>query len=468
MGIVKSITNPKDILNVDAKLTDRGFAIIIFGKKYYIEYPQGIWEKTPLSVRQVLMENVAYVYTNVLPLILGKKKISYNFSFPLFESTLFKNQLYDVLDCELDDHVPHLKYLREFYNLEVEFTSNVSNIPDPPETRSGFSEKSKHPVAILPFSFGKESLATFALCRELGIRPVMVYFQEPAHGFEAKRKRKLSRELEKEFGDPIFEVRCDPGLFRYGKAFGTKLESELGWGPQSTILALLSVPFVYAFGAKYIFFGSEYLNNFFSVRHGWKSFVSIDQTSNWTPQQSNMVRQLTGGRCSVHSILEPIDEINVFYLLHHRYPQVGKYQFSCMGQKPPIGNSNWCLDCGKCFRMSVFAHLCHFDLKKLGFEEDLLVPKREKEWEYFSEKNYPCLDTTFALYMLYRQKFKSPYIKKFLTTQFKTVSAWGPLAKFFTTIRPAKNLPPACESKITTIINEELTAFRKTLNDKKG
>jgi hypothetical protein len=38
---------------------------------------------------------------------------------------------------------------------------------------------------------------------------------------------------------------------------------------------------------------------------------------------------MSGDRCYLKSLLEPLHQISIFYILHHRYPELGKYQTSC-------------------------------------------------------------------------------------------------------------------------------------------
>ena len=48
---------------------------------------------------------------------------------------------------------------------------------------------------------------------------------------------------------------------RWLAAFSKKKGTEIGWGSQTTLVALQALPFVYAYGAQYLLYGSEYLNN---------------------------------------------------------------------------------------------------------------------------------------------------------------------------------------------------------------
>ena len=124
--------------------------------------------------------------------------------------------------------------------------------------------------------------------------------------------------------------------------------------------------------ADLMLFGSEYLNNYYDIHDGWKIFISYDQTSFFTKEQDIMVRLLSNNHCSVRTTLEPMDQISIFYLLHKRYPEIGKYQFSCTAEFPLYHGSQWCHKCYKCSRMFLFARCCEVDPYSIGFKKDLL------------------------------------------------------------------------------------------------
>jgi len=449
----------KSELLVEGKEIKNGVSIKLEGKEYKIEYPGEIWKRTPSSIRKVLFENFTFGFTHFLGLILKKEKIKYNIKIPLFESFLFKNQLYDLLSCERADKVHHLSYLRDFYNCEFEFEKGDASLPNLREI-SNFSSKK----AIIPFSFGKESLTTLGLCLELGIEPILVYCQEPAHPYEEKYKLKKLKEIQREFKIKTYFIKNEPGLFRYGIAFGKKKKTEIGWGTQTTLLALLSLPFAFLERAGLILFGNEYSNNEIEWKEKRKVFLSFDQTSFWTKQQNIMVSLLTNGKCHVKSFLEPLEEIHIFYLLHHRYPELGKFQFSCSAQEPLLRGSQWCHHCYKCARMFLFAPCCEINPYKIGFKKDLLK-ERGLFSHYFGKKvtTGSIQELDFCFYWLYKKKFKSPLMKIFGKEKLPKLKPWNWYRKYYSSLHQAENLPPEYEEKMKSIFEEEIKNFSKLL-----
>src|SRR3989339_154643 len=223
------------IINIEGKIISCGIRLSYQRKNYDILYPKTIWHLTPPTVKRALLDNLGFGSTHFLALLANADKIKYNTSFPLLESFLFKNQLYDLLSCENSDGAKHLSYLRRFYNLQFDFLRQVSEkiINNDYQTTE---------TAIIPFTFGKESLTTFALCREIGLKPILVYCQEPCHPYEEKYKIKQLTYLSKKYNVQTHFIKNGPGLFRNSKLLNNKTTSEIGWGTQTTLLCLQMIP----------------------------------------------------------------------------------------------------------------------------------------------------------------------------------------------------------------------------------
>jgi len=451
--------NKSETLIIDGKIKKDGLKILVDHRSFDITWPQAIWQKTPAAVKIALKENLTYATTNFLPLILKKKKTSYKTAPPLLETFVFKNQLYDIMDSEWQDDKKPLTYLKPFYNLETEFLGNQSTIPK-------FSLKkkiqNKKPKAIIPFTFGKESLTTFALCRELNIEPILVYCQEPAHPHEEKIKLKMLAALQKKYGVKTYFIKNDTGLFRYGLAFKKNVGTEIGWAAQTTILALMSIPFALYHQAEYIFFGSENSNNSTEVIDGWKIYCSYDQTSHWTPQQSNMIRLLTGDQTRVCSILEPLEELSILFLLINRYPEMASWLFSCGSKNPLLENSQWCHVCDKCERIYAFASSLGFAPSMLGFIKKI-GNKNNFLKNHLKNSGDIDLDLEFALMLLVKNNCDWPCLKKFKQAQIKKFQTYSQHFKHFTGLMPAKNLPPTYKKQLLKIYTEELSQLKKVL-----
>lgn len=449
----------KESLVIKAKFISNGIEILVKGKGYKIEYPSTIWQKTPGSVKQILLENLTFGNTNYLPLILGGSNLNFQLNFPLFESLFFRNQIGDLIDCEKDDQVRPLTYLKSFYNLQYRFSSLESSFLNPKEIKK-FS--TRNPEAVLPFTFGKESLTSFAICQEIGLKPIVFYSQEPTHLYEEKRKLKNLEVFQKEHRIQVYFVKNEPGLFRYGTAFNCKKGTEIGWGPQITLLALMAIPLILAHQTKYLIFGSEHSNNDFEIWNGWRLNYSFDQSYGWTGQINNMIRLLTNNQCRVSGLLEPIEQFNIFYLLQRRYPQLLPYLFSCDAENPLLPNSNWCHHCYKCYKIFLFAKCFGVDLKILGINEKAMLHKDFLS-VYLSGASDEDYDLDFALYLLYKKGVKSDYLELFKKKRLPHLKKWSWYVKYFTTLKEYLNPPGLFKEKVLKIFKEEIENLNKEL-----
>lgn len=451
------------IIDVSTRLLANGLVIKILGKDYAIRYPPHLWQAINPELKQIISDNIAYASTNFLPLILNKKAINYSFPLPVMETFFYKNQLFDLLDCEISDHRPHLSLLKKFYNLDFNFSSAHSAWLNPCVIPPF---KQAAPTAIIPFTFGKESLLTFAVCRELGIRPILIYCQEPAHPHEQRYKLKKLKEFSQKFKVQVHYIKNEPGLFRYGLAFGQKKATEIGWGGQTTLLTLLALPFVYYYQAALILFGNEYSNNEIKLTQGWRWYpAGFDQTSLWTKSQNNISCLLTNNQCQVKSSLEPLEEISIFYTLHHRYPEIGKYQFSCSAQYPLKKHSAWCHRCYKCARIYLFALAVGLDPASIGFLQDLLATKNMFP-HYFGQqhKSGSSLELDFAFYILHKKNIPSAYQRQFTAQKLPWLKPWPYYYKYFTSLKPSQNLPEKYQSSMLEIFADSLEELKKNLS----
>lgn len=446
-------------LVVQTSIKNNGLLIVVDGKPFPIIYPQTLWNTTPQTLKEFLRDNLSYATTIFLPLLLCKSKIDYKTPLPLLESFFYKNYLLDLLSCEYADDVPRGSYVRDFYNLDISFADGSSILPS--GTTWANPKRRVKRTAILPFTFGKESLVCLGLCLELGIRPILLYCQEPAHPYEEQYKRRLLRQISKEYGVDYYFIKNGTGLLRYGKVFDER-GSELGWGAQTTILAFLSLPVAYAHKADYVLFGSEISNNDAMQLDGWRAHISYDQTSFWTAELRSMIRLVTGGTCAAHALLEPIDEINIFFILAHRYPHLLPYVFSCHAKKPLYKDSQWCHACNKCERLYAFARCFSVDPKTIGFKKDLFV-KKDFLNSYFSDTAYRAHYMDMVMHILRQRGYKDKFIGRFEREIMPTCHSWSWHKKNFVHLKEEYNLPTQYREQLKDIFNQEFDALKQVL-----
>jgi hypothetical protein len=462
-----SIKKLPDRLEIKSEIMPSGMTIGVNKESFPITYPGEIWQSYPMEDKKRLLDNIAYSSTIFLPQMLELDSILYHTSRPVAETFLYKNGIYDMPICAIVDGRPSMEYVKRFFNTRYIFADNRIKVPP----KVDFSAKSsKKKSAIVPFSFGKESMLSFALCRELGIEPVLVNFIEPANEFEFVHKKKLIEEFEKKADVKVYTVLYEPGMLRYGRHWG--LETELGWGLQTTEYALLCLPFAEHFRADYIVLGNEQSCNdtFYNKEDLLTYKAGYDQHGDWTMQQGLLSSILAGKKIQVISFMEPIYEIAITRILHHRYPEYGKYQMSCMADNKNAAKNRWCQHCVKCGYIYALCCAAGLDLKKVGFTENLFDEKHAKIYDHFF--NYDPKAPEYgsqeelglAFYIAMKKGFKGASVDRFkkqLSAKFEKTKK--KLIDHYLGTHSCGNIPDDLRPDVLNIIHEELDNFTRTL-----
>jgi hypothetical protein len=435
------------------------------GQTFAVRYPGSIWAKVPPPIRAEIARNIAYAGTHFVPLMLKRDEISYEFPCPSLESFWFQNTLRDLPACELADGARPGLYVRSFFNQATSFKGDVAPvIPALKERSRRLGSIASDSRVCVPFTFGKESMLTLALMQKFGLVPVLLYSEEPSHPYELAWKSRELKRLSHSLGIDAVLLRNSLGGIRYGKSLGIAQETEIGWGAQTTQLAVLAVPLFYSHGASSVLIGNECTNNEAVDYGGWRAALSFDQSSEWTVQQSLMTQALSGGGCRVYSSLEPLQEMAIFFLLQHYFPELGKKQFSCSAQRPLFKGSQWCHSCYKCARMFLFARCTEIDPFSIGFKRDLLA--EPGHFDHYFGKKFALgseAELDFSFLTLERKGLLGVYRKDFLRKK-RGLPTWESLLPSFVKLQSEKNLPPFLRRKLLDFFRVGLRAFERTLS----
>ncbi|OGK18327.1 hypothetical protein A3G67_03465 [Candidatus Roizmanbacteria bacterium RIFCSPLOWO2_12_FULL_40_12] len=455
---------PKKLL-VDAKITSSGIDIYLNKDRFPIRYPKKIWNAYPKEKKEILKDTLAHSSTFYVPQILGISEISYKTSRPLAESFFYKNGIYDIPYCANVDKKSSTEYLKFFFKTQYLFADD--QIKTPKEILFKKEKKKKKKRAVIPFSFGKESILSYSLAKELGLEPILVSIVDPSHKYEYFHKKPLVDAFKKKTGVDVHIIEYNPGWFWEGRYWN--IFTELGWGLHVTEYEILTLPFISYFDADYVIVGNEqsckdtYIDKegVFIYRAGY------DQYKDWTQQQALLCSLLLGRKIEVMSLVEPLYEITETKILHERYPEVGKYQMSCFAVDEDSKNARWCQNCSKCSYFFPLFTAFNIDTKKLGFTENLFDKKHAKLYEvFFTRKKGTASygsqgELAIAFYLSMKNgktgysidRFKKEMLLKFM----KNKKEWD---KEFMGIHPTKNIPPAFKNKIIKIYEDELKGLR--------
>ena len=448
-------------LSIQASLTPSGITLGIEGEQFPITYDKDVWQRTSASLKEQLLHNLPMASTLYLPQILGKREIHYNTARPIGESFFLRNGIYDAPYCANVDGQSSTQYLKDFFNTRYLFAHDAIRTPAAVQ----FERPSKtKPRALVLFSFGKESLLSFALCKELGIEPVLVTIIHPGFAYEWHHKKPLVEKFEKEFGVTVHTVDYQPGLLKEGKFFG--LSTELGWGLHVTEYALLALPYAEVFDCDFVICGNEQSCNdiYFDKEDVLIYRAGLDQHHDWTKSQGLLQSLLMSRSLGAYSMLEPLYEIAETKILHTRYPAIGKYQMSCFASTEGSKDRRWCQECDKCAYMYALLRGFQIDPHALGFTDNLFDEQHKHLYDTFFSRTDDThfygsqgeLGLGFYAALSYgSQDYSLQRFTKELLAKFK--SNFASIREKYLGIHPTFQYPPTFDAKLQSIFSDELS-----------
>lgn len=446
-------------LSIEARQTDSGFEINLRGSRYVVKYPNGFWKNYPQEAKDVLYDNLVYAETIHLPLTLRKKEIKYNTSAPYFQSQFFQNLIMDLPSCADVDGTKTSDLIKDFMNLNVKFKDYDVKIPSN-------SQPSRDDSSVVALSFGKDSLLTWAVCKEIGLNPQITYIVEPLLLYEEKHKDLLAKDFEKEFKVKLHKIIHTTGHLRDGIRLGVG-KTELGWGLQNTEYAMMILPIAKMFESKYILFGNEQsCGEYYYDREGFICYPAFDQSHKWTINIDLITRRLTNDGVRTISVIEPLNDIAVVYALYKRYPEVAKYHMSCFVETEAGRDTRWCMNCSVCSKMYLLIRACGFYPASVGINRNMLTEDCKDYFSLFGGSSINTYALTgrgrdeqlFAFYLAWKNGDKSPLVQEFAQRFLDEAKGReDELYKTFFSIHEAITMPKNINNKVISIYKEVLS-----------
>ncbi len=444
------------LIHIYRKIIRNGVEIKIGKKKYQILYDSFIWKNFPKSLHRLFADSLSYITTWHLPFI-KEGKLIYHFPHPPIEPLFFKLLLYSIPMniFEEGNNQSTSNLLKNFYNFTFQTKFNSLN-----HFYQGKSiKKSLKERAIILFSFGKDSLLTYGLLNELGIKTILIFMREPQSNFENAHKKKLAHKFYNQFDEEITFFPLSIGRLRQSEGLCW------GWDIILSQYTFLLLPYFFSLKTKYLFFGNEQSCNFYLIdKEGF--FVNpVFEQSIFAMQHLNDIPKHFSINTHIGSLVEPIHEIFITFILHHRYPEIGRFQMSCFSEKEEAKKRRWCGVCEKCARMYVFLKAFNFSPERIGFYENMLTLKAEKFFVLFDKKN---VDSTYgssglgrdeqllAFYLAYKSGTKGELIEKFKKQFLKEAEERKEeLIKEYFGIHSSFTLPSSLRKKTLKIFEKE-------------
>lgn len=450
-------------MRINCKTTESGLMLTVDDAQYTLDYAPEIWKKYPENLKNVFRDNFAFLKAIHLPQMLEKDDpVDFGTATPLFKESIYNCMLNNISFCADVDESSTSGNLKNFLNLKFRFKDYRPQMPDYKEE---LDEK-----AVVNFSFGKDSLLTYAVADEIGLDPEPVYMADHAVKLENAYKKIISEKFSKEFNKNISVIENQTGLIHDYRHWKRK-RTEWGYGHLMTEFFFDSLPIVNSMKSKYILYGNEkscddnYLN-----KEGYASYPVFDQSSNWLIELDKIAKTINKD-ISVSSLIEPIYELGIMKILHNRYPEIGKYQMSCFPDENEYGKAHyWCEHCSKCARIFIFMKANGLDPKSVGFKTDMLALEHKRLYSCFGLEKKEGVsvgydasgmgrdEQLYAFYLSYRNGVKGDLIeefKKYLLGEAKEREE--EFHKKFYGIHNSKTIPQKFIAPVKSIYAEELS-----------
>lgn len=380
-------------MKINFKENCKGLSVRFNDKNYDLIFPSAVWKDYPKKIKEVWIDNFAHLSTICSPLVAGMQAVEYNTSLPIFKP-LFYNVVLRSIPTATDYYtISTEKVIKWFKDIKYKFKDNkIKKLPCRDKDNRGGSKEER---AVVPFSCGKDSLLTFAVCKEIGLRPVAVYINDTIDPPENKimirscRKLHAKQNIDVNFVTNNLEKLND---FR----FWGKYEASSGYDPEywdyaasshmMTGFCFIALPFSHYYKAKYIIVGNEHdMDWSFKNKDGYTGWSSYDQSSQWMEQQNRMIRLMSANESTVTSLVKPLTSIAIIKTLHSRYPEFSRYEVSCANISAKMAKE-WCSKCWECAWLSLLMKAMGVSLKQHAGLKALLSKKHEDFYCLFDEE----------------------------------------------------------------------------------
>ncbi|MBU0666746.1 MAG: hypothetical protein ABIC91_07835 [Nanoarchaeota archaeon] len=460
-------------LKVSYRYSSLGFNVRVNKNSFVIVYPRQIWSSFPQKIKKEVVENFVFLATQSLPLVLQEERIDYKMSTPLFKS-FFISPLLNYLPLAGDmSRKKSFSLIKSLMNTDYCFTSSNS--------KNSAYELNAKDKAIILFTFGKDSLLNYAVSKEIGLKPIPVYIEEPdikyidskdasiQNMYERVHKQTLIKKFSTKFKTQVHKINNGLGITRYPDFFNVTTP-DMGWSSQLTEYALLTMPFNHYYKAKYLVYGNEAsCSQEYWNLDGFRVNPVFDQTKQWTLEITKLLRLMTKNVLAT-SFVEPLHELAIMKILHHRYPQYSEFQMSCFADSNSAKNSRWCHSCSKCARMFVFMKALGIDPKTVSFNKNLFSKASKTNYSIFTSRKKDLKpydfsglgrdEQLFAFYLAYKNNSKGYLIdlfkKKYLD---EVLDREDEFYKEFFSLHTFDTIPRRIANKLKSVYQEELESL---------
>lgn len=463
---VRYKTKMENEIHIFRKIAKSGVELKIKKKKFKINYPPNVWKRFPKLLHKPFADSLSYIATWHLPLVEENSHLTYHFPHPLIEPTFFKILIYSIPMAVFEfQNVLTSDLLKRFYNYNFKTQFKALNyIYSGKKIKKNLKDK-----AVLLFSFGKDSLLTYGLLDELGVAVDSFFMQEPQSGYENAHKKKLANKFYEKIGKEIEFYPLSIGKLRQ--------EKDLCWGWDIILsqYVFLLVPYFFSSQAKYLFLGNEQSCNYFTNDKEGYLINPVYEQSVAAMQLLQDIPKLFFINTHIGSLVEPVHEIFITYILHHRYPDIGKFQMSCFSEGLEAKKYRWCGKCEKCARIYIFLKALNINPERVGFYLNHMLDEDKKD--LYAIFNHVPKDSAYggsglgrdeqllAFLMAYKNGVRGKLIDEFASLYLEEAEKKkDKLIKEFFGIHTSYSLPSNLRRRTLKIFGKEQETLSKYLN----
>lgn len=422
---------------------------------FKLEYPQKIWKYLSIAEKESFLDNIAYINTVCTPLVSGIKEVRYNTKKPFFKKEIDFSIAKDIPSAVDEYSQTTAEMMQKFKKTRYIFAKGKAKTPV-------FNSKTKG-RAVVPFSCGKDSLLTLAVCNEIGLDPVPVYINDTVSPSENKLKLKFIEKIAKQERLSFAVIKNEIEKLNDFE-FWEKPEADIGYSHMVMSFCFTALPVAKFYNAGYIILGNEFdLNDKLTTKDGIKCYPSFDQSIEGTKRLSRIIGKATKRKMSVTSVISPLYDLAIIKILHERYPNLAKYQSSCPGLDASR-EKRWCCSCTDCIRFAIYMLANNLNPKTIGIKKNIFEKRFMKHHIIFNKKLKGRYEKAsgneqmkFAYYLAYKNGAKG-YImdlfkKKFLA---EVKHDEDRLYKKYFGIHSTELIPKKLRKRIISLYREQL------------
>jgi hypothetical protein len=343
-------------------------------------FPKDIWQAFPK--KQAFINELAYISTLSVPLILKDSDVWYDTPIPRFIE--FYNRCFALAIPNLVEYIPEENandILGRLTSLNRHFFKKTN--PEALPQKNIWHKKR----AVLPFTYGKDSLLSLVTLKSLGYEVIPVFIDERMLPRGLALRNELYKEFREQHNLEVHRVENEIQLLSDYQVLEIP-ETRLYQVHVHFIYLMAMIPFCYYFDAPHIIFSNEFHNSLDQVfKENHRCAHLVMQSREIDKELSNIAEQFSGGQIKAVNPIDVLGDFSIHRILHEKFPEFARYRISC--HLETAEHDKWCHDCYRCAQAFVFFLAQGKDPFEEGFETSMLELDKKNHFSLFQKEIHP-------------------------------------------------------------------------------